>query len=273
MAYQPVQRKPRPGPGLKGILLGLFAAALLPVGIASLFTGSLFDLLQSSLAFFLVVAAAVMTRKGLRATAEYEEKNLASAPTPYRLFGLVLASVASFEVAWLLNNYSILESLAFSILTALGYYLYYGLDPRAEKVIEGVGGYSTQELEEILNEARGKIADIERQQDRLGKTVLTDQITRIVGLANDVLGILEKKPKQLRQARKFLNVYLDGAQEVTVGYASMFDKTRNEDIHTNFRDVLNTIESSFIEQREKLLSNDLLDLDIQIEVLKKQMES
>lgn len=273
MAYQTVNRTPRPGPGLKGILLGFFAAALLPVGIAALFRGELGDLFQSSLAFFLVVAAAVLTRKGLRATAEYEQKSLASAPTPYRLFGLILASLASFEVAWLLNDYSVFDSLAFMVLTGLGYYLYYGIDPRGEKVIEGVGGYSTEELVEIINEAREKIAEIEVQKQKLGKNALSDQLSRIVGLANDVLSILEKKPKQLRQARKFLNVYLDGAQEVTVGYASMFNKTDNVDIHANFRDVLNTIESSFTQQREKLLSNDLLDLDIQIEVLKKQMES
>lgn len=273
MAHQVVKRKPRQGPGLKGVLLGVFAAALLPVGIAALFKGDLSELFQSSLAFFLVVLAAVFTRKGLRATAEYEARALSAPPPPYRYYGLFLASTASFVVARLLNDYSIAESLAFTVLTALGYFLYYELDPRREKLVEGVGGYSTEELAEIIREAQERIDDIESQKLKLGDSEVSQQLARIVGLAEDVLGILESKPKQLRQARRFMNVYLDGAREVTVGYASMFDKTQNVELHNNFRDVLNTIENSFLEQREKLLSNDLLDLDIQIEVLKKQMES
>lgn len=273
MAHQVVKKKPVPGPGIKGVLLGFFAAALLPVGIAALFKGNLADLFQSSLAFFLVVLAAVFTRKGLRATAEYEARSLSVPPPPYRYFGLVFASTASFVVARLLNDYSIVDSLAFSALTALGYALYYELDPRREKLVEGVGGYSTQELAEIMDEARGRISDIEQQKIRLGKNETTDQLTRIIALAEDVLTILETKPKQLRQARKFMNVYLDGARDVTVGYARMHDKTKDAELHENFREVLTTIESSFHKQREKLLSNDLLDLDIQIEVLKKQMES
>ena len=40
----------------------------------------------------------------------------------------------------------------------------------------------------------------------------------------------------------------------------------------NFRKVLATIEDVFVEQHEKLLENDVLDLDVQIEVVRLQLE-
>ncbi|MGV6859657.1 MAG: 5-bromo-4-chloroindolyl phosphate hydrolysis family protein [bacterium] len=272
MAHQVVNRRPHPGPGIKGILLGFFAAALLPVAIASLFKGDLIELLLSSSAFVLIALAAWLTRRGIVATQRYQQRSLASAPPPYRLIGLFCASAASFLVAWGLNDYSMLDALVFALVAALGYFLYYDLDPRHDKVFQPLPGYSTEELVDIISEAQARIDEIERQRSRIANPALDARLETIVGLAEDILKILEKKPKELRRARKFMNVYLDSAREVTVNYANVRDKTRDSQLHANFEDVLATIEKSFSEQREKLLSNDIYDLDIQIEVLKRQLE-
>ncbi len=272
MAHQVVKKRPHPGPGVKGILLGFFAAALLPVAIAALFKGDGFELFLASSAFLLITAAAWLTRRGIVATRRYQQRALASAPPPYRFFGLLCASSASYLVAHWLNDYSVGDSLVFAVLTALGYYLYYDLDPRQDKVFQPLPGYSTEELVQIINEAQARIDEIERQRSRIDNQLLDEQLRRVVELAEDVLKILEKKPKELRRARKFMNVYLDGAREVTVNYANVRDKTSDSQLHDSFREVLDTIEQSFREQREKLLANDILDLDIQIEVLKRQLQ-
>ena len=84
--------------------------------------------------------------------------------------------------------------------------------------------------------------------------------------------LVEENPRDLRRARKFLNVYLTGAQRVSEGYARTHRRAGSEELESDFRDVLSTIENVFEEQRRKLLAKDALDVDVQIEVLARQLE-
>ncbi|HAO32370.1 MAG TPA: hypothetical protein DCQ84_05350, partial [Candidatus Competibacteraceae bacterium] len=97
-------------------------------------------------------------------------------------------------------------------------------------------------------------------------------LRRIVGQARQILTMLEEDPRDLRRARKFLNVYLDGAKQVTEGYAKTHGRLNTPELENNFRQVLATIEEVFGEQRQKLLEADLTDLDVQIEVLTTQLK-
>ncbi|HID81734.1 MAG TPA: 5-bromo-4-chloroindolyl phosphate hydrolase [Chromatiales bacterium] len=272
MTAERVNRKPRP-PQFGGLLLGLFAVMLLPTALLALFQGDLWLLFKAGLGFLILLQAAWLTRRGIRQEKEYKRRALASSPPPLKTLAMILTGLAAFLISsGLTDRYNLLVSLTFTALAALGYYLYYGLDPRGEKASGKLGGYSTEELVEILNEAEAKLEIIEAQGRKLTSRELAERLDKIVIEAREVIGILEKNPKDLRRARKFLNVYLDGARQVTEGYANMHSQADSEILDNNFRDVLSTIEATFKEQKRKLLSHEMLDLDIQIEVLKKQME-
>lgn len=270
MAYQRVQKKPVAAP--RGLLLAVFAASMLPTAIVALFKGRLLDVLQAGLVLALLASAALLTRRGIQQAREYSSSQLAISPRPYKFAGLVLAMLAAFLLAWSLSAFSFSVSLVFGLLAGAGYFLLYGLDPRGEKINQKVGGYSTHELLVIINEAEERLADIEQQRLKIGPGELSERLGRILLVAHDALETLEKNPRELRRARRFLNVYLDGAQRVTKGYAKMQAATGSEQLDEHFREVLVNIEEVFVAQREKLLANDLLDLDIQIEVLKKQLK-
>jgi len=267
-----VNRKPRP-PQLGGMLLGLIAVMLLPTAIFALFSGNLWLLFKAGLGFLILLQSAWLTRRGIQQEKEYKRRFLAASPLPLKTMAMLLTGLAAFLISsGLSDRYNLFVSLTFAALAALGYYLYYGLDPRGEKTGNKLGGYSTEELVEIIQEAEQKLNVIEAQGRKLTTRVLAERLDSIVTEAREVISILEKNPKDLRRARKFLNVYLDGARQVTEGYANMHSQADSEILDNNFRDVLITIEETFKEQKRKLLSHEMLDLDIQIEVLKKQME-
>lgn len=271
MAHKPVNKKPV-APNLKGLFLAMFGAALLPTAILSLLAGKLGTLAISILAFLLLIGASWLTRRGVEQEEEYNASTLAAKPAPLKKAGMIFTAIAAFVITWGLNNYVLIVALVFAAFAALGYYLYYGLDPTGEKIKEPLGGYSTEELVEILKEADDKILDIEHQRIKLGPGELNERLGKITSLARDVLETLERKPRELRNARRFLNVYLDGAQRVVGDYTRMHGKTDAGFLEDSFREVLVTIEDTFKSQREKLMADDVLDLDIQIEVLKKQLE-
>ena len=83
---------------------------------------------------------------------------------------------------------------------------------------------------------------------------------------------MEEDPADIRRARRFLNVYLDGAKRVSEGYARTHSRTKQDDLESNFRNVLTTIEDVFDQQHQKLLEHDQLDLDVQIDVLSQQLK-
>lgn len=267
-----VIKKPRP-PQLGGLLLGIISLFLLPTAVIALLQGDLWLLVKASGGFLSLLTAAWLTRRGIAQEKAYKKRFLAATPPPLKTLGMIATGVSAFLISHgLIAGYTLIFAVVMMLLAMLGYYLYYGLDPRDEKITEKLGGYSTEELVQILQEAENKLAVIESQGSKLTQRSLAERLDLIIAEAREVLEILEKNPKDLRRARKFLNVYLDGARQVTEGYANMHNKAESEILDNNFNDVLDTILATFKEQKRKLLSHEMLDLDIQIEVLKKQMQ-
>ena len=125
---------------------------------------------------------------------------------------------------------------------------------------------------QAIEQAERKIAEIDAASRGIRNLELRARLTRISELARKILRVIEEDPTDLRRARKFLYVYLDGAKTVSKGYVRTHQRSQSAELETNFRNVLITIENVFQEQHAKLLENDILDLDVQIEVLATQLK-
>ena len=123
-----------------------------------------------------------------------------------------------------------------------------------------------------LTEAENKIAGIEKAARRIRNPELTTRLKRIAKRARNIVNVMEDDPADIRRARRFLNVYLDGAKRVSEGYARTHSRKSSGDLESNFRSVLTTIEDVFDQQHHKLLEHDQLDLDVQIDVLSQQLK-
>jgi 5-bromo-4-chloroindolyl phosphate hydrolysis protein len=125
---------------------------------------------------------------------------------------------------------------------------------------------------EALAEAEERLLNIEQAAGRIGNPELRRRLGRIADQGREILGRIEQRPRDLRRARKFLTVYLEGAERVTRGYAATHRAADYAELEQSFRNVLITIEDVFAEQQKRLLETDLMDLDVQIEVLEKQLK-
>ena len=99
-----------------------------------------------------------------------------------------------------------------------------------------------------------------------------DRLSRITSIGRSVLGEIERDPRDAARARRFLNLYLDSAERVTLDYARSQKQMRNEPVERNFRRLLVDIESTFAEQHRMLVARDLLSLDVDIEVLNTRLK-
>lgn len=260
-------------PSPKGVLMFLLSLPVLFAAIAALARGNLGGLLGNAAGYALFLVGALLLRHGLLTEAEYDRRRIARAPWPFKTLGGGVVALATGVTAWLGAHYPPLVAVAFGLAALLGCYLSYGFDPRAAKrFTDGEGVDVTDRVLEALAQAECGIAAIEQATRDIRNTELNGRLRRIVALARQILKLLEEDPRDLRRARKFLNVYLDGARQVTEGYAKTHARASAPELEDNFRRVLATIEEVFAEQQQKLLETDVTDLDVQIEVLTTQLK-
>lgn len=260
-------------PSAKGMLMFILPLPLLMATISALARGELLLFIGNALGYTLLVCGALLLRHGLLAETEYQRRRMAKWPLPLKTVGSVCIALGIGIAAWIGARHPLLMGIAFGLLALLGCYLTYGFDPRtAKRILDNEGIDVTDQVLQALHQAEQSIAAIEQASRDIRNLELKTRLRRIAQLANEILKLLEEQPRDLRRARKFLHVYLDGAQKVTEGYAKTHARVGSTDLDDNFRRVLITIEEVFQEQQQKLLEADVSDLDIQIEVLTTQLK-
>jgi 5-bromo-4-chloroindolyl phosphate hydrolysis protein len=256
-----------------GLALYLIPFLLVPGTIKAFANGNLLGIIINAGGYAAFIVAAKMLRRGLQAEQVYREKRVARAPKwPLKTFSGIIVSATTFAVAWLGAQQTFMVSIAFGVGALLGMFLSYGFDPRKQKMVAGAHGYTIEEISATIEEAENVILSIENANNKIRNLEFNTRIDRICDTARGILDDLEANPSAIRRTRKFLLVYLEGANKVTSGYANTHLQAESVELEQNFRNVLDNIESVFKEQKNKLLEEDVLDLDVQIEVLAKQLK-
>jgi hypothetical protein len=267
-------RRPRP---VHALLLWLFSVPLVPAAVIALAWGRFDGFIGDALAWGLVALAAVLTRRASLVSA---------APSPTRRFrrfgrswrlplrtlagGLVALGTGTAAVLGI--GYPLAIGVGFGAVALLGYHLTYGLEPLWVGDAPHAPDKESRAVLEALAEAEERLINIERAAGAIHNRELSMRLARIAELGRGILAQIAERPSDLRRARRFLAVFLEGAEQVSDGYARTHRYAESAELEQNFRTVLITIEEQFARQRERLREADVLDLDVQIEVLKKQLE-
>jgi hypothetical protein len=248
----------------------LFALPL-PAAVAALIAlvrGQLGLLVGDVLGYGLMLGGALLVRRGLDDGAAALGAAAWWQRWPLQSVGAVLLALGSGVTAWLGAGHHPAIGLAFAAVTLLGLHFLYGLDLSLPRRPEGMGSYGS----ESLRRAARSIAAIEQAGRDIRQPELDERLASIALLAREILQRVQDDPRDLWRARKFLNVYLDGTQRVVEGYAKTQGQLAAPELDQRFRHALQTVERAFREQRQVLLERDVEDLDVQIEVLTRQLE-
>ena len=257
----------------KARLLWLLPLPLIPATVIALVSGQFAAFVTNAGAYGLFLAGAMLARHGFRQEVSQQRQRFqTSGRLPFKTLGGVTIALATALTAWAGADHDLPIALAFGVGAFAAFFLLYGLDPRRQPgVAEGRNGNS-QRVTEALQQAEQKILSIEQAGGRITQPELNQRLTRIIDLAREILAEIARDPRDLRRARKFLNTYLDGTQRVVTGYAEGHANGRAHPLEANFRRVLVSIEDVFEQQYQRLLENDLRDLDVQMEVLETQLK-
>ncbi len=259
--------------GLRGALLYVLAAPLAFATLVSLASGQLAAALSAATAFGLIVVGGVLNRRGiLEELVAPERRFTRSWGLPYKYLAALGVAAGTALAAFGAVGQDALVSAAFGLLAIAGFHLAYRL-PRPRAVF-GAPRTAVRDktLQKALAQAELRILAIEKAALRIGNLELEQRLHRIAVQGRAVLEQIVARPEERFRARKFLNVYLEGAERVASRYAQTHRLARGQELEQNFRNVLTEIETVFGRQLNRLAEHDVFDLDVEIEVLRKQLE-
>lgn len=242
-----------------------------------LLSGNVADVVALAVGLAVIYLGTFLVESGLAQEAEYQARDLANAPRPPRkLLGAIVVAIGVFACSLGASGAGVPLSLLLGALAGVGCLMTYGMDPTKDKGLAPElarnAGVKTEQVIEAVTEAEGKLREIEQLAGGLHNRELTGRVSRIVAQARAVLAQIEKDPSDLRRARRFLVTYLDGTRDVVKKYTQQQQDLAETELAANFRHVLETIEQVFTEQEQVLKRNETMDLEVQIEVLRTQLE-
>ncbi|WP_294955394.1 5-bromo-4-chloroindolyl phosphate hydrolysis family protein [Sulfurovum sp.] len=248
-------------------LLPLFFAVIFP-----LFALNLKALLLNSVAFLLMYTAFRVARKGFEQEDAYHEAKLAKAPQiPFKQLAAALLAVTVFYTAHVAGNYTLFNSLFLSAVSFAGFLLYYGVDPRKDK-LKDFGDISSGIVLDMLNETEKKMADITKAADNIEDGPLHDKVQLAVKRSQMILDALTDDPRDIRAARKFLVVYLDGIADVIHSYNTVEEKNIDTATREKLLTLMDDVEAHLAKELKRLKAGDRFDLDVNIDTLKEQIK-
>lgn len=249
-------------------LLYIYSLPYLFSILSKLINGEVINLVLVSSVFVAIVLAATWMSTGLKNKVLYQSKKYSNnTPFPLMFLASLLLGSASFVASWLILEYNLFAGIGFGAAAMIGSWLWYGLDPVKAKHISFNDVTDSQKALEILQESEKSIINIEESTHNINNSEMRKRLVKITNLARDVLTKLYEKPNKIHKARRFLNTYLNGAESIVERYSDSHVDRENPKLEENFREVLINIEQVFSDQYEKLISNDVFDLDVDIEVL------
>jgi 5-bromo-4-chloroindolyl phosphate hydrolysis protein len=238
-----------------GWLLFLLPIPLLLKVVIALGQGDFGAFLISAIAAALLFLGAWLTRSGLRQA----KRRPMSSIIPLKSMGGGVIAVGAGLTA-MIAGHNLAIGICFGLAALLGFYLTYGFDRRLKLS-------SNKDVASALEDAYLKLEKLDAAGDDIGSRDMRERLGRIIAWGERILDRIGDDPEDFRRARKFLNVYLDGAQQVTEKFAKAQDAGKSAELEENFRTLLADMETVCEEQYEHLLDDDLVDLDVQIEVL------
>lgn len=133
-----------------------------------------------------------------------------------------------------------------------------------------VDAVTRQEVDSTIKAGRKLTAAMRQASYRLMQMEVRKDIEELCKIAESIFDMLRKDPNDLRVVKQFITYYLEPTHKIVMKYVelattrpmptdavSILDKTEKS---------LKSIRTTFLQQKEKMLANDVMDLDTEIKV-------
>ncbi len=185
-----------------------------------------------------------------------------------------LVGGAGFLILFFAVQFPLVPSLLLAFAGFGGAYLFiYAFRPKPRIQFDIGSGITPELLETTMKEGGEKVkALIDCSQDIKDPTIRA-KVARIIDVIKRIFANFEKDPKDIKQAKQFLSYYLDTSIKIVRKYRDLsVQNVRSPEIAATLAKaelMLDSIEKAFEKQHARLLRDDVMDLDTEIQTLEK----
>ena len=133
-----------------------------------------------------------------------------------------------------------------------------------------------EHLREKLEEARADLKSIERSMAKIRDLELKEESERLHRTAGNILKYLEENPGKIPQARQFIDYYQDTASQLLEKYVDLQNTGLNTEdtrrLKVQTEEAIRTLNEAFENQFQKLMSEELLDMEAELQLLRQTMK-
>lgn len=220
----------------------------------------------------LLTIAAWFTQEGLKAEAAYNARKVARKPAIPRKMLASCATGVGIALAAYVGDSGIVGSAVYGIAAFALHIVAFGIDPMADKRMEGVDTFQQDRVARVIEQADESLSAMRDHITRLEDRDLTTRVDAFQATARKMARTVEEDPRDLTRARKFLGVYLEGARDATVKFVDLYTRKPAPETRTAYVALLDDLQANFAARTDKMLSDDQTDMDIEIKVLRDRLQ-
>lgn len=180
----------------------------------------------------------------------------------------ILGGAAVFALLLFLIRLALPYALVAGVLGWLAVTLFYSNKEYKDTIV--VEGMTRSDLEETIKSGRKLTEGMRAAIKRLSQTDICQEIEDLCRIAESMFEMLKKDPKDIRVVKHFITYYLEPTHKIIIKYAELATARPMpaDAIETLERTEksLKGIRTTFLQQKEKMLANDVIDLDTEIKV-------
>ena len=179
-----------------------------------------------------------------------------------------------FLVFFFLIQMSLLPSLLLGMAGFGGIYIFiYAFRPKVRIEFKPGDGITPELVATTMKEGNEKIRILGEYAQKIKDPTVSARIYRIIEIIKKIFENFKKDPKDIRSAKQFLSYYLDTCIKIVRKYIDLSSQNvRSPEIAatlTKAENMLDSIEKAFEKQQARLLRDDVMDLDVEIETLER----
>ncbi len=169
----------------------------------------------------------------------------------------------------------ILISIGAAVASYIGIYF---VIPAGDKAMEFiVDGITKEDYNNTIKQGLDKVKLLKSLSAKITNSGFLGKLNSVIKVIDEIFDDLHKDPKDVRVARQFLSYYLDTTITIVNRYIDLYNHgEKSEKIAERLAKVeslLDTIRVAFQKQLEKLLDDDIMDLDTEISLLETTFKS
>jgi 5-bromo-4-chloroindolyl phosphate hydrolysis protein len=255
-------------PTVKSAVLFLAPLPLAAATLAALINDDLAQALLSGCALTCIWGAGALAFQGLAGEARYSLNEQETLPRLRLKLLSALLTGAGVGLAAVAGRSPMAVVLIFVLMAIAGHMAFFGADLRPRRIrVADAEGIDRAEVEELLVQASRRLRGLEIAAESIAVPDVRRRLAAVLSTGNAILQELERRPSEASRVRRFLNVYLDGAERVTSEYARAAASPGRSAPDREYQALLADLERAFTTQHHRLVERDRVALDVDIEVL------